>query len=80
MKTKEETRQVLAIGEQVCNIVRIAYPYFKDVAVEYENRGEMLIFSFDKKTYVVYVAGSSAQGVVIDIARQLLEKVLKNHS
>lgn len=80
MKDKQETKAILAIGEQVCNIIRIAYPSYKDITVEFDPMAEVLIFSVDNKTYTVFVVYDSVQAVVVDIAKQLLSNFIHNHN
>lgn len=78
MKTENEARKFLALGEQACNMLRIAYPQ-SNVTVEYDNQTEILTFSLDNETFYVNVNWSSVAAGVRDIARQLLEKPLYDY-
>lgn len=78
MKTEREQKAFLALGEQTCNLLRIAYPE-SEIAVEYNNGLEMLTFSIDELTFPVNVGWSSVAAGVRDIARQLLEKPLYDY-
>lgn len=78
MKTVEESKIFLELGERTCDLLRVAYPSY-DISVEYNNSIEYLIFSIGVNTYKVNVAWDSVQAGVIDIANQLLNKILKDH-
>lgn len=78
MKTKNEASRFLALGEQTCNILRVAYPDY-EIAVEYDNQEEQLIFSIDAHTYKVNVRWDSVCAGVVDIAKQLLSKPLYDY-
>lgn len=73
MKTQHEASRFLALGEQTCNILRVAYPDH-EFAVEYDNQKERLIFSIDAHTFMVNVMWDSVGAGVVDIASQLLSK------
>lgn len=73
MKTQNEANRFLALGEQTCNILRVAYPDH-EIAVEYDNQKEQLIFSIDTHTFIVNVKWDSVGAGVVDIADQLLSK------
>lgn len=75
MKTQNEASRFLALGEQTCNILRVAYPDY-EIAVEYNNQDELLIFSIDTHTFIVNVKWDSVGAGVVDIADQLLSKPL----
>lgn len=78
MKTEREQKAFLALGEQACKMLRIAYPDC-EIAVGYNNEQEVLVFSLDEHTFTVNVGWSSVAAGVRDIARQLLDKPLYDY-
>lgn len=75
MKTKQEAARFLAMGEKTCDLLRIAYPDY-EIAVEYNDNEEELVFSMDDTTYKVNVHWDSVQAGLRDIASQFLTKEL----
>lgn len=78
MKTVEESKTFLKLGEKTCDLLRVAYPSY-DISVEYDDSTECLIFYIGTNTYKVNVVGDSVLAGVIDIANQLLNKILKDN-
>lgn len=78
MKTEREQKAFLALGEQACNMLRIAYPDC-EISVEYNNEWEVLVFSLNEHTFPVNVGWSSVAAGIKDIANQLLIKPLYDY-